>query len=216
MKTNYDPRRGRARRAVAAVELAMVAPLLISCLQGLWEVGRYVMMQDVLDSAAREGARLAASGGYFASSNHSSPTTSGETITLTSPSTNSDYEVQKRVKAYLSAMGVTTKGMTVTVTNVSESTSGANWSYTWTDDGTTNGSGSGSGYDPAAAATQLDQLNVTVTLPYKNIAYSPLSQFISQSATMTAAASWLSLADVPLTVSTTIPTQPIGPTDDIP
>jgi hypothetical protein len=33
---------------------------------------------------------------------------------------------------------------------------------------------------------------------------------------MTAGASWLSLTDVPLTVSTTIPTQPIGPNDPIP
>jgi Flp pilus assembly protein TadG len=202
----------RARRGVAAVEMAMVAPLLMSLLLGLWEVGRYVMVQDVLDSAAREGARLSASGGYFASSNFNSATTSGETISLASPpSTNTSFEVQRKVKLYLSAMGITTTGMTVTVTNSTRT-----WTYTWTDDGTTNGSGTGSGYDPAAAATQLDQLSVTVTLPYKNVAYSPLSIFISQSATLSASASWLSLADIPLTVSTTIPSQPIGPNDALP
>jgi Flp pilus assembly protein TadG len=192
--------------------MAMVAPVLMSLLLGLWEVGRYVMVQDVLDSAAREGARLSASGGYFASSNFNSAATAGDTIALSSPpSTNTSFEVQRKVKLYLSAMGITTSGMTVTVTNSTRT-----WTYTWTDDGTTNGSGTGSGYDPAAAATQLDQLSVTVTLPYKNVAFSPLSIFISQSATLSASASWLSLADIPLTVSTTIPSQPIGPNDALP
>jgi len=205
-----------ARRGAAAVELAFVAPVLMSLLLGLWEVGRYVMMQDVLDSAAREGARLGASGDYFSSNNHNSATTTGATITLTPPSTNGDYEVPKKVKLYLQGAGINTAGMTVTVTNTGTSTKSRNWSYTWTDDGTTNGSGSGSGFDPTAAATQLDQLTVTVTYPYKNVDCSPLSRFISQTATITASASWLSLADTPLTVSTTIPTQPIGPTDPLP
>ena len=74
----------------------------------------------------------------------------------------------------------------------------------------------GSGYDPTAAAAQLDRLTITVTLPYKNGSWSPLSWFISPSNVMTASTNWNSMVDVPLTVSTTIPTKPIQPTDPLP
>lgn len=57
------PRRSpRERRAVAAVEFALVAPVLVIILVGLWEVGRLIHLQQLLSSAAREGARVAAQG----------------------------------------------------------------------------------------------------------------------------------------------------------
>lgn len=51
----------RARRGVAAVEMALVSicfvvPLMI----GVWEVGRLVQVQQIVSNSAREGARLAA------------------------------------------------------------------------------------------------------------------------------------------------------------
>lgn len=50
------------RRGVAAVELAVVSPLLVLLLMGTWEVGRLVQVHQILFNAAREGARVAAQG----------------------------------------------------------------------------------------------------------------------------------------------------------
>ncbi len=41
----------------------MVLPLVLVLMFGIWEVGRFVLVSQMLDTAAREGARLAA-GGY--------------------------------------------------------------------------------------------------------------------------------------------------------
>jgi Flp pilus assembly protein TadG len=52
----------RRRDGSAAVELAFVAPILMTVLFGLWEIGRMIQLQQVLSNAAREGARVAAQG----------------------------------------------------------------------------------------------------------------------------------------------------------
>ncbi len=52
-------RRNRRRRGVAAVEFAVVAPVLILLIFGILEFGRLVMVQQVLTNASREGARRA-------------------------------------------------------------------------------------------------------------------------------------------------------------
>ena len=49
----------RNRRAAAAVEFALVAPLFFLFVFGMLEFGRMVMVQQVLTNATREGARLA-------------------------------------------------------------------------------------------------------------------------------------------------------------
>ena len=54
--------KSRVRRGVAAVEMAIVTPLLLILILGIWEVSRIVEVQQVLQNAAREGARQAASG----------------------------------------------------------------------------------------------------------------------------------------------------------
>lgn len=51
------------RRGAVAVEAAVVLPLLIIMMLGVWEVGRLVQVNQMVINAAREGARLAA-GGY--------------------------------------------------------------------------------------------------------------------------------------------------------
>lgn len=47
------------RRGAAAVEAALVLPMVITFLFGILEYGRYVMMLQILTNAAREGARYA-------------------------------------------------------------------------------------------------------------------------------------------------------------
>jgi hypothetical protein len=48
------------RRAVAAVEMAFLAPVLLALMVGLWQVGRIIQVKELLDAATMEGARLAA------------------------------------------------------------------------------------------------------------------------------------------------------------
>jgi len=47
------------RRAAVTVEAALVLPIVIMFLFGILEYGRYLMMQQVLTNAAREGAHYA-------------------------------------------------------------------------------------------------------------------------------------------------------------
>src|SRR5262245_24100410 len=50
------------RKAVAAVELALVLPFLLAILTGIWELGRSIHVTQVMYNATRDGARLAAQG----------------------------------------------------------------------------------------------------------------------------------------------------------
>lgn len=50
------------RRGAAAVEFAIVMPLFVTLMLGIWEVARMVHVQQVVSSAAREGGRQAAAG----------------------------------------------------------------------------------------------------------------------------------------------------------
>ncbi len=52
----------RRRDGVASVEFACCLPLLLIILTGLWEVGRFTEVQQVLWNAGREGARDASLG----------------------------------------------------------------------------------------------------------------------------------------------------------
>lgn len=52
------------RRGVAAVEMALVAPLFMLLVLGIIEFGRYLMVGQLVTNAAREGTRMAISG-YF-------------------------------------------------------------------------------------------------------------------------------------------------------
>lgn len=207
-------RRSKRRRGIAAVEMALIAPLLFTFLVGVWEVGRFIMVKNILENAAREGGRLAASDAYFASTNHLDPSvTPSTTLILPAPSTNADWEVQKKIVTYLTAAGIDTSNVTVQVQNTGQSGNAKSWSYTYN---ATSGSGSGSGYDPAAAATQLDQITVTIDLPYNNVGWSLLGRFIAPSSTMRASSIWPAMRNSPLVVSTSIPSNPLQPGDPLP
>jgi Flp pilus assembly protein TadG len=80
-------RSGDIRRGAVAVEAAIVLPILLIMMLGIWEVGRMIQVQQILVNSAREGARLAA-GGYV----NSTP--------VTKPM------VQQAVRDYLQASGL--------------------------------------------------------------------------------------------------------------
>jgi hypothetical protein len=101
----------------------------------------------------------------------------------------------------------------VQVQNTGQSGNAKAWSYTYSAD---TANGSGSGYDPAAAADQLDQLTVTVSLPYSSVNWQVLAWFTNPAVTLTASSTWRAMRNVPLSLSTTIPSQPLQSGDPLP
>ena len=84
-----------ARRAAAAVELAfLLQTVLFPVIMAVWELGRLVEVQQVLDNAVREGARQASTG----------------------QKTNS--QVIAAVQQYITDCGMGSANPTVTVTNL--------------------------------------------------------------------------------------------------
>jgi Flp pilus assembly protein TadG len=89
----------RKRRAAAAVEFAIVAPLFFLLVFGLIEYGRMVMVQQIITNASREGARTAVldgattSGVQTAVNNYlTSGSVSGATVTVDpNPPTSAQY-----------------------------------------------------------------------------------------------------------------------------
>ncbi|MFT5527356.1 MAG: Flp pilus assembly protein TadG [Pirellulaceae bacterium] len=65
-RTFRRQRQCKQRRGVAAVEMAIAMPLLIMLIFGMIEIGRALMVQQVLTNASREGARVAVTGGATA------------------------------------------------------------------------------------------------------------------------------------------------------
>jgi Flp pilus assembly protein TadG len=140
-------RKPQPRRGAAAVEFALLSPLIIALLLGVWEVGRLIQVNQILSNAAREGGRQASTG------------------LLT------DAQVQTAVLQYLQRAGLPTANATVTVTDL------------------TNGSAD------ATAATQLDQLQVRVTIPTADVKWVALSLITNPSSTLSATVVWYSLRD---------------------
>jgi Flp pilus assembly protein TadG len=148
------------RSGVAAVEFAVVMPVMALLLVGLWEVGRMVEVQQTLVNSCREGARQASTGVKTSS------------------------QVQQAVVTYCNQKGLTSVATSnVTVTSVS------NTSIT----------------DPTQA-NQLDQFRVAVSIPFSSVRWVALNQ-ITGVKNLTASADWFSMADIPLTVSQTVPLQ---------
>jgi Flp pilus assembly protein TadG len=147
-------RRRFQRRGVAIVEFALVLPFLLILLLGIWEIGRMVQISQIVNNAAREGARKASTG------------------------VNSYTDVTTAVSNYLTTAGITNQtGVVVTVYNVTQSNAGPN-------------------YNPSNA-TQLDQLQVTVSLPFNNVAWSLANMLVTDPNTqITATAVWYSNQDL--------------------
>jgi Flp pilus assembly protein TadG len=104
-----------ARRALAAVEFAIVAPILFGLLLGGWEIGRLVQVQQIISTAAREGGRVAAQGFTINSNN----TSQQITVSSTNPA---DLTVERTVKDCLRQSGIDPTHAVVTFTYVSGDT----------------------------------------------------------------------------------------------
>jgi len=103
--------RRRARRGSVTVEAALMLPLILTLMLGVWEIGRAIELTATLNAAAREGARLAAGG-----------VNNGTPVTVAM--------VQTEVQNYLTAAGfpaAAVSGAQIQVINES--------SDTWTDPG---------------------------------------------------------------------------------
>jgi Flp pilus assembly protein TadG len=89
----------RYRRATAAVEFAVVAPVFLLLVFGMIEYGRMVMVYQVLTNASREGARVAVLDGATTASVTSQVNTylsngtiTGATVTVTpNPPSTAEY-----------------------------------------------------------------------------------------------------------------------------
>ena len=89
----------RNRRAAAAVEFALVAPVFFLLVLGMIEYGRMVMVQQVITNASREGARQAVLDGATTAevqtvvNNYlASGSITGATVTVTpNPPTNAEF-----------------------------------------------------------------------------------------------------------------------------
>jgi Flp pilus assembly protein TadG len=130
----------RPCRGVAALELAIALPFLSGILLGVWEVGRMLDVQVILETAVGVGGRQASTG----------------------VSTNA--QVQQDVINYLALAGLPTQDVTVTVEDL-------------TAPGT-----------DATAAAQLDTLQVTVTIPFRDVRWTTTS-FVTNSNTILSATS---------------------------
>lgn len=82
------------RRAAASVEFAVCLPVLCTILLGVWDLGRLVEVNQLLNNATREGARHASSGSGSVS------------------------EVQDTVRNTLIRAGIDTNGLSVSVVNL--------------------------------------------------------------------------------------------------
>lgn len=91
LRTRTDQQR---RSGSAAVEFAVVAPILVTLMAGIWEVGRMVEVSQQISNAAREGARQSSGGNKTAA------------------------DVDTIVKNHMIASGLNTTGYTVTVRNL--------------------------------------------------------------------------------------------------
>jgi Flp pilus assembly protein TadG len=82
----------RQRSGAAVVEMAICLPLLFTVVLGIVEFGRGMMVSELVNNSAREGARLA----------------------IVAGTTNND--VTQAVKDFLQAAGINSQDVTVTIT----------------------------------------------------------------------------------------------------
>jgi Flp pilus assembly protein TadG len=116
-------------------------------------VGRLVQVTQIVNNAAREGARKASTG------------------------VNNYSDVSTAVTNYLNTAGITNlKNLQINVVNLTQGNAGPQ-------------------YDPSQAS-QLDQLQVTVLLPFDNVGWIVLDTFTTNATQVTGQSIWYSNQDL--------------------
>jgi Flp pilus assembly protein TadG len=139
------------------VEFAVVLPVILILLLGLWEVGRMVEVEAILYDAAAVGGRTASTG------------------------LNSAAQVQTAVTNYLTLAGLPSQNATVTVSDLTNP-----------------------GTDPTAA-TELDQIQVSVSIPFSTVRWSKTSMFLPGTTQLSATVTWCSANCQSYPTSITVP-----------
>jgi len=170
---------GSRRRGVAAVEFAVVLPLLLLLLVGIWELGRIIQVQIDLNNAARDGARLAA---------QSSVVTSSGAYTQIHFNTGTP-NIDGAIRAHLMASGITNLSNLVTELQFVETVSG--------------GAPTGSTQTDPYLGAKNQRFRVRITIPYANVRWTTLS--LVHPTNLTAEVYWQCMVDDPFTVNTTLP-----------
>jgi Flp pilus assembly protein TadG len=136
----------RRRRAVAAVEFAVLLPFLLLLMVGIWEVGRIIHVQILLHNAARDAARVGAQA-------HVINTSGADTnIHFNTGSPN----IVDTVKNYLTAAGITNQtGLVVEFAFVEPTVTGPS--------------------DEPYTGVKNQRFRVRVTIPYDNVRWTTLT-----------------------------------------
>jgi hypothetical protein len=173
-------RESRKRRGVAAVEFAVILPLLLLLLVGIWELGRIIHVQQTVNNAARDGARLGAQ------ANIVSTTGSYTQIRFSTGAPN----IKDSIEAYLIASGITNlNGLVIEFQFVEPAKAG-------------DPVPTAVNADPYIGVKN-QRFRVKVSLPYDNVRWTTLS--LVNVSTLNAEAYWQCLVDDPFTVDTTLP-----------
>lgn len=163
------------RRGVAAVEFAFVLPFLLLLLIGIWELGRIIHVQIILNNAARDAARLAAQANI---------------VSTTGAYTQIKYDVgtpnvKETVNGYLQAAGITNLSGVVIQMEFME------------------GAGTGNTSANPYTGVKNQRFRIRVSIPYANVRWTTLT--LINPTTLTAEAYWQCLVDDPFTLDTTLP-----------
>lgn len=100
-------------------------------------------------------------------------------------------QVQQSVLQYLQTNNLDTTGVTPTIANL---TNAARTKLV-----------NSSPPDPTIDTQRGDWLQITATLPYQNVRWSPSNYFVTSSTTLTGTAVWMCMKDATLVVDTTLP-----------
>lgn len=168
-----------ARTATASVEFAVVlSTVLVPLIFGTWEIGRLVQVQQIMDEAVREGARLASQGRII-------NLYGSYTEVLDTDSDVARPDVENTVKNHIAAAGIRTTGLSVTFTFLNSSGAPV----------------SSPRYPYEGAKGQ--RFRVIATLPYTSFRWTNVGFFnISQ---CTSSIDSVSMADDPFTIDTNLP-----------